>query len=118
MPNPGTNKIWVPLYPQAQTKIDYYNAIITELDGYKNNVNTDINAMNLSKYKTLVESTDMKGPYYDTYVTHKDNWFSDLATMKSTFASAMQDINNGISDATKLRDEWVQKKSQGHWKYI
>ena len=118
MSNSGSHKIWVAHYPEAQSKIDYYAAIIKELEGYRDDANDDVNGINQSNYQGKVENTAMQGPYYDTYVTHKDKWFSDLATMKSTLSLAVQNINTGISDANKLKADWENKKNEGHWESV
>lgn len=108
-------KEWKLDYPDAQTKIDYYDAIIKELEGYWNTVNTELSFITQESHRATVENNTSDGPYYKTFLKHKENWFDALAAMKSKLDTANRDIQTGISDANAKKSEWENKKNMGHW---
>ena len=109
--NEGKTKVKVYDDP---AKIQYYANIITELEGYRDNASTAIGNVSRETYRSLVENYAFVGSYYNTYKTHKDNWFDELSKMKTELDNGLKEINNGITEARKKKTYW---ENQWHWEY-
>lgn len=109
-------QVWVPDYPEAQQKIDYYSAIVDELQGYIIAANTAYNNITQHRKRSNVESgNNGEGPYFDVFIKQKEKWFDDLEQMRSDLNSYISQIIAKKGEATNLKSEWVVKSKEGHY---
>ena len=103
----------LPVYPEADDKIAYYEDIISQLEGFYSAGSSVIPDAyrNSPTFKTGVENSDAEGAYYDEYVTHKDNWFSDNSNLYSDFWAYLGTILTKKGDAQTLKADWEYKKT-------
>jgi hypothetical protein len=106
-------------YPEADGKITYYAVIISDLNRYLTEATTALNNISqVNSRDTVIETQTSAGPYYDAFITHKDNWFDDLISMKRKLENFVNIISSRINDAQNLKREWENKKKLFHWEDI
>lgn len=97
-------------YPNAQSKKDHYNNIISKLTSNRDFINNKINTYNARKVNaTAIDPVNVDGAYYDQYIIKRDDWINLHGQQIAVFDAFLLDIDVCIANAKSLETMWANR---------
>jgi len=93
-------------WPEARTKTDYYNDLVSRLT----QLHTDIaDKVNDARLIGTTENSTLEGDYYNQYVVKKDDWVDRHTELRNLFTAFNTDLNNCITNALNQANLWSSR---------
>ncbi len=101
-------------YPEASSKISYYETLASDLENYKKSINDLIRLAETDLIRDIsdLESSDLTGGYYNTYKRKKDDWRTQCGDMISKFDTFLGDLQGCIDEANQLKQMWIEREQE------
>lgn len=104
---------YVLIWPEAQSKYDEYNNIITRLSELKANISYVADSGIYSK--NIFIDSSFSGEYYNIYKSCLNDWYDDVITIWSEFIKINNELNIRINNAKTLKDLWQGRIGKTRW---
>ncbi|MBE5953190.1 MAG: hypothetical protein E7257_03400 [Lachnospiraceae bacterium] len=101
-------------YPEAPFKIMQYEVLASSLEAIKTTILDKISEAGtyLDNNVSELESSNLAGDYYNTYVSKKNDWVVQCRDMISKFDLFVVDLQKCINEANRLKQMWTQRNSE------
>ena len=98
-------------YPEAPFKIMKYSMLVSALEAHKTTISSKLSGArtDLSKNISELESSNLAGDYYRTYVSKKNDWITQCRDMISKFELFLDDLQGCIDEANQLKQMWEER---------
>ncbi|MBL1223661.1 hypothetical protein [Enterococcus sp. BWR-S5] len=94
-------------YPEARTKYNEYNSVVTKLKNYKSTIQTNI-SLSLS---TGDIGSDVSGDYYDKFAEKEQEWRDQVDQVVTDFDNFQISLQTCITNAEAKATLWYDRIS-------
>lgn len=109
------SKKWVLDYPDASTKREKYDKIISNLNLEIVKIRAATNP-SIAKQTELVDSVGtLEGVYYEEYEKCVTDWYDEEQRIAAEFISFNNELILRISNAMTQSALWASRETMGHW---
>jgi len=109
---PPDHMRWIPTYPNAEIKADYYRRNADLLSAQREAI---YEALSNASREFNFESSSLSGPYYDEFITRSDYWTEDFNKIRNSFESFLVELDLLISAAEGFESLWRSRILLGRW---
>lgn len=101
-------------YPEASSKVSQYEALVSDLESHKKYIDDLIRLAEEDLYRDIgdLESSDLSGAYYNTYINKKNDWKTQCSDMISKFDTFLEDLQGCIDEANQLKQMWIEREQE------